>query len=111
MAFTSHRGTVGHAIGTSIIGKDQPAGTSKATQVKITDPGVEDPQDKNKPTGGQLHSIRMEKHANGGFSVSHTMKGEDGAGMTGKEESNVFTSAGDAHSHLGKLMDCPNCAQ
>lgn len=110
MASHKHEGTLGHNIGRSILGHDQPPGTSKVTQVNVKD--TADPQAQNRPSQSDFKHMSIEKHANGGFTVSHTTAAKDGSsfGEGSKEQSNAFTSASDAHAHIGNLMDCPGCS-
>lgn len=102
MAVNTHKGTLGHSIGQSILGRDQPPGTSKASQVNIK--SAQGPSQEAKT---DFHHISVTR-AHNGFSISHSAKGKDGA--PSEDTTHVFTDPADAHAHLGNLLDCPGCS-
>ena len=106
MAFSSHKGTQGHAIGKSIMGRDTSVGTSNSNDPDAQSEG-------NVALGFQHMSVRPSN--NGGFSVTHQPKtpvaaGEKaGAGVAKaetpvEEQLHVFRSAEEAHNHIGQLL-------
>ena len=94
MAVNSHRGTVGHTIGTDIIGKENPSGTNKEATGK---------------SPSMAQSFRAEKSANGGWSITHepvSAKGNNSVGAESPIQSqlHVFRDAESAHGHIGAFM-------
>lgn len=90
MGFNSHRGTVGHSIGKSIIGKGDDSPMPPATP--------------SKP--GSLRSMSVEFAHNGGVSVQHRLhppKGKDSYDPS-LEQTHMFRDATEAHRHIGELM-------
>ncbi len=91
MGYNAHRGTVGHTIGKSIIGKDD------GKPAPSTGSGG----------GHNLRSIRAEFGENGGVSVTHslkpTSKGQDQFDPR-LEQTHMFRDAQEAHNHMGALM-------
>ena len=91
MAFKSHAGTMGHKIGSSIIGKDngkpmEPDGDEGAALTGFS----------------HIPDIHV-KGANNGVVVNHSpklVKPEDPA----TEQSHVFRDATEAHNHIGQLL-------
>lgn len=94
MGFASHRGTTGHSIGKSIIGKDdgQRAELSGEHTNSMT------PED-----AGTVTSFHGKRAANGGWSITHTPT-TPRPEAPAEEQMHVFRDAEEAHSHLGALM-------
>ena len=93
MAFQSHRGTMGHKIGSSIIGKDNG---------KPAEPDADDRGMGQTAVGFSHMSV---KPAANGFTVSHTPKGMGAPEEApAEEQAHVFRDATEAHNHLGQRL-------
>lgn len=97
MGHSAHRGTVGHTIGSQIIGKE-------------SQPKPDDNTIGQTATGfSHIPDIHVKGAANG-VSVTHTPKQEQGTQQVGKPETpveeqlHVFRSATEAHNHIGQLL-------
>lgn len=94
---SKHKGTLGHAVGASIIGKDQPPGTGNLGKAPPAP-----------PNGGadlsQLGRMEITGAANG-VQVSHTPfhNGESDAPYP-QSTNHVFTDPVEAHAHIGRHL-------
>ena len=93
MAFQSHRGTMGHKIGSSIIGKDNG---------KPAEPDG-DEMGGSASNAAQFSHMTVRPAANG-FTVTHTPKTANMAEDPAMEQSHVFRDATEAHNHIGQLL-------
>lgn len=93
MGFNSHKGTLGHSIGKSIIGKDNDAGKPNG-------------EDSASQSMGFSH-INIQPAANG-LVVKHTPAMGPGAETKpenpSEEQTHIFRNAAEAHEHLGTLL-------
>ena len=97
MAFKSHSGTMGHKIGSAIIGKDNGK------------PAEPDGDEGAALTGFyHLPDIHIKGAANG-LTVTHTPKPAGSANQSQaesapQEQMHVFRDAQEAHNHIGQLL-------
>ena len=99
MGFQSHKGTMGHKVGSAIIGKD-----SGQPEMGGDEAGG------NAMHGLQFSHLSVDPAANG-LTVRHTPAPKGGLGGPGVkpesadlEQAHVFRDATEAHNHIGQLL-------
>lgn len=104
-----NKGSIGHAIGMSIIGK----GDSHPMPSFASTPATPKPKGDGGTTSGDINSLRrvtLEPADNGGYTVTHEPKPVKGKGDAPNDypsdKKHVFGDAKSAHAHLSKLMGC-----